>query len=310
MYQMVADRLVKVFSSGIGGRKVNVLNELSFQVEEGEVFGLLGPNGAGKTTAIKIFMGLLHPTSGRAEVLGKPSWDVSVKGRIGFLPEGPYFYDYLTGEEFLDFCGCLFDLNAPLRRERIGQLLNLVGLSEFGRMKLRRYSKGMLQRIGLAQALINDPALLVLDEPMSGLDPMGRKELTDIILRLKKEGKTIFFSSHILSDVERICDRVAIIDMGRLVYMGKVKELMGGEPRYFRVALEGASDRLIKEAGGRALEVMRVEGGAIFHLDKQEDVDWLLGLARQNMVRVRAVVPVHPSLEERFVGIIRGKGAQ
>ena len=279
MAQMVAERLVKLFSTGIRGTKVTALKGLSLSVEEGEVFGLLGPNGAGKTTAIKIFMGLLYPTSGRAEVLGRPPWDVSTKGRIGFLPEGPYFYDYLTGEEFLDFYGRLFDIEGPRRRGRIEELTRLVGLTEFKGMKLRSYSKGMLQRIGLAQALINDPELIVLDEPMAGLDPVGRKELTDIILKLKSRGKTIFFSSHILSDVERICDRVAIIDRGTLVYLGKVKELIGSQPRYYDVTLENR---------------------VTLRLEKYEDVQRIMMRGE-----ARAVVPILPTLEELFINLIQ-----
>ncbi|MBI3809478.1 MAG: ABC transporter ATP-binding protein [Nitrospirae bacterium] len=205
------EALSKTFHVGFWGRPLVAVDRLDLEVCEGEVFGFLGPNGAGKTTAMKILMGLMRPTSGRAWILERDLGDVGVKREVGFLPEAPYFYDYLTAQEFLRFYGQLFGLERRVLAKRIEELLQVVGLSEAGHLQLRKFSKGMLQRIGIAQALINDPRLIILDEPMSGLDPIGRREIRDLILRLKQSGKTIFFSSHILHDAELLCDRVGIL---------------------------------------------------------------------------------------------------
>src|SRR5262245_9230149 len=202
--------------------KVPALVDLDLEVREGEIFGFVGPNGAGKTTALKILAGLLKPTSGRALLFERRVSDPDAKRQMGFLPENPYFYDYLKPEEFLDFCGKLFGIPRAERRRRIDALLELGGLGHARGRALRRSSKGMLQRIGIAQALITDPSLVVLDEPMSGLDPIGRKEVRDLIARLRQQGKTIFFSTHILSDVELLCDRVGIVVGGRLRGMGRL----------------------------------------------------------------------------------------
>jgi len=196
------EKLRKVFRVGFWGCRMTALEGLDLEVQRGETFGFLGPNGAGKTTTLKILMGLIHPSNGTGWILDRPIGDVGVKHQIGFLPESPYFYDYLTGEEFLRFYGQLFGLHGTALTDRIKYLLELVALPHVRTLQLRKFSKGMLQRIGIAQALINDPHLVVLDEPMSGLDPVGRKEVRDLILRLKEEGKTIFFSSHILHDTE------------------------------------------------------------------------------------------------------------
>lgn len=304
VYPITAVKLHKVFKSGLKGTRVTALKELSLAVEAGEVFGLLGPNGAGKTTAIKIFMGLIYPTSGRAEILGRAPWDVRVKGRIGFLPEGPYFYDYLTGVEFLDFYGRLFGLGHGERRRRIEEILTLVGLADFNHMKLREYSKGMLQRIGLAQALINDPEVIVLDEPMSGLDPVGRKELSDIIMGLKDRGKTVFFSSHILSDAERICDRVAVLNKGILVYIGRVRDFVGTQPRFYEVTLEGPSPELTHKIRQLAQALKEAEGQVVVRLEKADEVEWLLKETSGQGGRVCSVVPVYPTLEELFMRLV------
>lgn len=203
-------------------------------VYQGETFGLLGPNGAGKTTLLKTLLGIVRPTSGRAWLLGSPIGNIPVKQRVGYLPENAYFYDYLTGWEFLQFAAELFEIPPDIRQQRIPLLLDLVGLSKLDARKkqMRQYSKGMLQRIGMAQALINDPELVFLDEPMSGLDPMGRYQMREIILSLKAQGKTIFFNSHILSDVEKICDRVAILAQGELICTGSLNELLGTSEIY------------------------------------------------------------------------------
>ena len=222
--------LRKVYRTGFWlNQKIESLKNCTLTVYQGETFGLLGPNGAGKTTLLKTLLGIVRPTSGRAWLLGSPIGKISVKQRVGYLPENAYFYDYLTGWEFLQFAAELFEIPPDIRLQRIPLLLDLVGLSKLDARKkqMRQYSKGMLQRIGMAQALINDPELVFLDEPMSGLDPMGRYQMREIILSLKSQGKTIFFNSHILSDVEKICDRVAILAQGELICTGSLNELLG-----------------------------------------------------------------------------------
>ncbi len=227
--------LSKVYRTGFWlNQKIESLKNCSLTVYQGETFGLLGPNGAGKTTLLKTLLGIVRPTSGRGWLLGKPLGDRSVKQHIGYLPENAYFYDYLTGWEFLQLAAGLFQIPNSIQRQRIPQLLELVGLAKSAakQKQLRQYSKGMLQRIGMAQALINDPDVVFLDEPMSGLDPMGRYQIREIILSLKVQGKTIFFNSHILSDVEKICDRIAILAEGELICMGSLDELLGIADHY------------------------------------------------------------------------------
>ncbi|NEQ42832.1 MAG: ABC transporter ATP-binding protein [Leptolyngbya sp. SIOISBB] len=227
--------LTKTYRTGFWlNQFVTSLKQCNLLVQPGETFGLLGPNGAGKTTLLKLLLGIVRPTSGRATLLGQPIGDRTVKHRIGYLPENPYFYDYLTGPELLSYTAGLFGLSAVQQRQRIAELLDIVGLDAkaIAKKPLKKYSKGMLQRVGLAQALINDPEVVFLDEPMSGLDPMGRFLVRDVILTLKQKGKTIFFNSHVLSDVETICDRVALLDQGELLCTGTLDELLGTSSRY------------------------------------------------------------------------------
>jgi ABC-2 type transport system ATP-binding protein len=233
---VLTSELRKVYQTGFWlNQNIVSLKTCSLRVYKGETFGLLGPNGAGKTTLLKLLLGIIRPTSGRGLLLGKPLGDRSVKQRIGYLPENSYLYDYLTGWEFLELAAGLFQISSNIQRQRIPQLLELVGLSlaDAKRKQMRRYSKGMLQRVGMAQALINDPELVFLDEPMSGLDPLGRYQMREIILSLKAAGKTIFFNSHILSEVEQICDRVAILTKGELICSGSLNELLGSPNAYF-----------------------------------------------------------------------------
>lgn len=227
--------LKKTYRTGFWlNQKVTPLRSCSLTVFQGETFGLLGPNGAGKTTLLKALLGIIRPSGGQGTLLGKPLGDRAVKQRVGYLPENPYFYDYLTGWEFLQFTAGLFQIPASVQRQRIPQLLEVVGMSQTAARKkqMRKYSKGMLQRIGMAQALINDPEVVFLDEPMSGLDPMGRHQIREIILALKAQGKTIFFNSHVLGDVEIICDRVAILAQGELVCIGSLDQLLGTTNTY------------------------------------------------------------------------------
>ncbi len=230
-----ADSLGKVYRTGFWlDRRVEPLKHCSLAVYQGETFGLLGPNGAGKTTLLKCLLGIVRPTRGRGSLLGKPLGDRAAKQRVGYLPENPYFYDYLTAWEFLQFVAGLFEIPASVARSRIPELFELVGLDRASARKkqMRRYSKGMLQRVGIAQALINDPEVVFLDEPMSGLDPLGRARVREIIEQLKARGKTVFFNSHVLADVEKICDRVALLDGGELVCMGAIDELLGQSQGY------------------------------------------------------------------------------
>jgi len=218
--------LTKTFRSDFWKKKVTILDNVSFQVEKGQLFGFLGMNGAGKTTTIKIIMGLLFPSHGHVEIMGKSLNDPDVKAKIGFLPENPYFYDYLTAYEFLDFHAQLFGINYIERKKRISKYLSMLGLSGKDDVRLRKFSKGMVQRVGIAAALINDPELIIFDEPLSGLDPIGRKLVTDLILSLRQQNKTVFFSTHILSDVESVCTDIAILHKGKLVTSGSIHDLL------------------------------------------------------------------------------------
>lgn len=218
--------LTKIYRDFWGRPKVRALNALDLEIRKGEIFGLLGPNGSGKSTTIKLLLGLLFPTSGRAIVLGKEATEVTKNERIGYLPEESYLYRFLTAEETLDFYGRLFDMPAKVRKERAAQLIEQVGLAGAKRRQLKEYSKGMVRRIGLAQALINDPDLIMLDEPTSGLDPLGTREMKDMILKLRDQGKTILMCSHLLADVQDVCDRIAILYQGDLKEMGRVNNLL------------------------------------------------------------------------------------
>ena len=218
--------LSKVYRDFWGRQKVRALKALDLEIRRGEIFGLLGPNGSGKTTTVKLILGLLFPTSGQALVFGRDATDVKKNERIGYLPEESYLYRFLNAEETLDFYGRLFDMPAPLRRQRTADLIEMVGLGWAKRRQLREYSKGMTRRIGLAQALINDPELIVLDEPTTGLDPIGCREMKDLILRLRDEGKTILMCSHLLADVQDVCDRIGILYQGELQELGRVDSLL------------------------------------------------------------------------------------
>ena len=302
--------LTKEFRLGLGRKRVVALDHLDLEVEQGEIFGFLGHNGAGKTTTIKLLLGLLFPTAGRAWILGRPIEDVSVKQHVGFLPEAPYFYEYLTAEEFLTFYGQLFGLDPASLVKRVGELLEMVGLADAHRLPLRKFSKGMLQRIGLAQALINDPALVILDEPMSGLDPIGRRDVRDIILGLKGEGKTVFFSTHILPDVEMICDRVGILVKGRLRAVGTVHELVGTSAvKSVEIVVEGMAPIGVQEVERLGGTVMKKGDQVLIRLDDDVQVNAGLGLIRQHRGRLISLVPHKRSLEDLFLKEVGGSRA-
>jgi ABC-2 type transport system ATP-binding protein len=294
--------LTKEFRLGLRGRRVLVLDRLDLDVEQGEIFGFLGHNGAGKTTTLKLLMGLLVPTAGTALMLGRPIEDVAVRQHVGFLPESPYFYEYLTAEEFLTFYGQLFGLGGAPLAGKVGELLETVGLAPARRLQLRKFSKGMLQRIGLAQALINDPQLVMLDEPMSGLDPIGRRDVRDIILRLREAGKTVFFSTHILPDVEMICDRVGILVQGRLRAVGAVHELVGAASvTSVEVVVEGVAEAGLQEVTRLGGTVVRRGHQVLIKLEGETGVSALLDIVRRHAGRVVSLVPHKRSLEDLFL---------
>ncbi len=283
-------------------RKTTALEKLDLQVREGEIYGLLGPNGAGKSTTIKILMGILFPSSGRAKILGKDLGNKAVKAKVGFLPENPYFYDYLKGAEFLDYYGQLYGMSKADRRKRIGELFDLVGLPPHApNLHLKGYSKGMLQRIGLAQSLLNDPKVVVLDEPQSGLDPMGRKEIRDIILSLREQGRTVFFSSHILSDAELICDRVAILNRGRLVAEGDMAKLLGTKVKEYEVVMRKVPAALVDRVRGNARKVLESEEGTLVILGSESDADALIREGMAAGAQLVSLTPRRETLEEYFI---------
>jgi ABC-2 type transport system ATP-binding protein len=254
--------LTKIYRDFWGRKKVRAVNALSLDVKKGEVFGLLGPNGSGKTTTLKLLLGLLFPTEGEIKILGKSAADVSKNERIGYLPEESYLYRFLNAEETLDFYGRLFNMSAQKRRERTEQLLELVKISHARKRQLKEYSKGMTRRIGLAQALINDPDLVLLDEPTSGLDPLGNRDMKDLILDLKKQGKTVLMCSHLLADVQDVCDRIAILYGGELKVLGRVDELLK-EQDETQILSSRLSDAALKEVEA----VLKKHGATIQKVD-------------------------------------------
>jgi ABC-2 type transport system ATP-binding protein len=286
--------LRKAYHGHLGIGRSLALDGLDLVVEPGQVFGLLGPNGAGKTTTLKLILGLLRPDRGEVRIFGEPACP-RVRSRVGYLPENPYFYDYLTAEEFLDFYGRLQGLSREERRTKIRATLERVGLADCASTALRKFSKGMVQRLGLAQAIQHDPELVILDEPMSGLDPIGRREVRDLILELRRSGRTVFFSSHILQDAEMICDRVAVLDRGRLRATGKLSDLVSSAVRWFEVSV-----RVPALAPG--FEVLSSEGAE--HLLRVADVEALsrlLDATRREGGVVLSVWPRRDTLEDLFL---------
>jgi ABC-2 type transport system ATP-binding protein len=287
------------------GRKV-ALHELSLRVEAGEVFGFLGPNGAGKTTTVKILLGLVRPSAGEARIFGHPTGALEARRRIGYLPENFRFHDWMTGEALLDFHGRLAGLSGAERRRRIPEVLERVGLAGRGRDRIGAYSKGMTQRIGLAQAILARPSLVLLDEPTSALDPLGRRDVRDLIRSFRAEGMTVFLNSHLLSEVEMVCDRVAIVDHGRVVRAGRLTDLVSGQPE-LRITLEWVDDALLAVLA-RFGEVSSVEGDVVVLSVGELDVAPALTSAIVSAGgRLRALVPAQRSLEEVFVGLVEDR---
>ncbi len=297
--------LSKAYKVGHIRRKSRpALRELSLRVLPGEVFGYLGPNGSGKTTTLKLLTGLLHPDAGSVLILGRPFADRSWRYRVGYLPEHPYLYDYLTPLEYLDYAGRLFGLPGGVRRERAHRLLGLVGLSRSATLPLRRFSKGMVQRAGLAQALMNEPELVILDEPMSGLDPIGRRLVRNIILDLKKAGKTVLFSTHILSDAETLCDRVGVLREGRLLNVGPLEQILNLDVSHMEVLASGLDAGKLPADGIRARQPM----GQRWRLEVEEAA---LGAVVRALEaaggRILSVQPIRQTLEDFFFKELGGE---
>ena len=279
-------------------RPKRALLPLHLTVEDGEIFGFLGPNGAGKTTTLKMLMGLVFPSGGSARILGREWTDPEVKAQIGFLPEQPYFYDYLTAHELLDYYGQLSGVPGKERKGRIEEVLQRVGLTDVKGLQLRKFSKGMLQRAGIAQAILHNPMLVFFDEPMSGLDPLGRREVRDLMEQLKQEGKTVFFSTHILSDAEALCDRVAIIHKGELRGVGAVEELTSGVQGKVEVIWQGSQIPASMKALGAE---MRISGETVRAVISERQQDAAIDALRRERIRMISITPLRTSLETYFV---------
>lgn len=301
------DKLTKDYDVGFWRkRKVRALDGLSLSVNQGEIFGFLGANGAGKTTTLKLLMRLIFPTEGSARILGHDISDVSMHNRIGYLPENPYFYDYLTAREFLNFCGQIFGSSRTVRDNRSRELLRRVSLDESKwNTQLRKFSKGMLQRVGLAQALVNDPEIVFLDEPMSGLDPIGRREVRDLIAALRQDGKTVFMCSHILSDIEVLCDRVAILKGGRLAQVGYLDELrqqVSGR-NLVEIMVSGVDEAALTKhlPSSNDFSLSSTPAGLRIEVNDEKDVDPVLAALRLTSGKLVSVQPLKQSLEELFL---------
>jgi ABC-2 type transport system ATP-binding protein len=292
--------LRKTFRKPFSGKMVEAVRGISFDVKRGDIFGFLGPNGAGKTTTIKMLTGLIAPTNGSASILGERVPSPHAMRKVGFLPENPYVYPYLTPREFVTLCGRLNGMRGPRLHERVEEVIERVGIAYAMDRPTRALSKGMLQRTGFAAALVHDPELLILDEPMSGLDPVGRKEVRDLMIEENDKGKTLFFSSHILSDVEMLCDRVCILKKGEVVVYGAISELLGTGPRGVEVSLTRVSPTLLEDLARRG--TVREHGGnAVVRVEREEDVEAVLAEVLKGGAKLESVIPQRETLEDIFV---------
>jgi ABC-2 type transport system ATP-binding protein len=288
-------------------RRRRSLDNLSLEVQYGEIFGFLGPNGAGKTTTLKLLMGLTFPTAGTARIAGHSINDVRMHRQIGYLPEQPYFYDYLTARELLDYYARFFGYTAAERRDRVNKFLDLVHLTGAADLQLRKFSKGMLQRAGIAQAILHDPQIVFLDEPMSGLDPVGRREVRDIIIDLKRQGRTVFFSTHILSDAEMLCDRVAVLVQGKLQGVGAPDEIVASELHSIDILFELPEDRALPEClAGKTERVGSRCRAELPEADLYAAVDQL----KACQARILSITPVRPTLEDYFLRLVNREKTQ
>jgi ABC-2 type transport system ATP-binding protein len=306
------EELTKEYAVGFWRpRPYRALDRLTLAIDVGEVFGFLGPNGAGKTTTLKLLMQLIFPTSGRAEILGRPAGDVATRRRIGYLPENPYFYDYLTAEELLTYFAQLLDVPAGDRRRRVSDLLDRVGLGRERRFQLRKFSKGMIQRVGIAQALLNDPEVIFLDEPMSGLDPLGRRDVRALILELRDQGRTIFFSSHILADAEALCSRVAVVAGGRLAATGRLTELAEFRIRGWELVVANLSPAALERLRPAAARVIDIGSGRYtIELPLSEAPEQMIPAIAASGASVVSLNPLRETLEDFFVQRIAEAGAE
>jgi ABC-2 type transport system ATP-binding protein len=304
-------QLTKDFPVGFWRRRpYRALDGLSLEVAAGEVFGFLGPNGAGKTTTLKLLMQLIYPTSGSAAILGRPAGDLAVRRRIGYLPENPYFYDYLTAEELLEYFAGLFGYQRAERRSRVARLLDEVGLGGERRLQLRKFSKGMVQRVGIAQALLNDPEVVFLDEPMSGLDPLGRRDIRSLILRLRDRGCTVFFSSHILSDAETLCSRVAIVAGGRLAASGRLSDMLAYEVRGWELVVGNVSVATLEPFVPVATRITAIaENRCTIELPTTTSPAAIIPDLAAVGATIVSLNPLHTTLEEIFVRQVQAAGS-
>ena len=302
MHAIEINGLTKEYRVGfLRTRTKRALNSLNLQVEQGEVFGLLGPNGAGKTTSLKILFRLVFPTSGTARILGRELTDTAMHQRVGYLPENPYFYEHLSPEELLHYSGRLFGLGRDELRRRINQLLDQVGLAASRHIPLRRFSKGMVQRTGIAQALINNPDVIFLDEPMSGLDPVGRREVRDLVLQLREEGKTVFFSTHILSDAEALCDRVAILNGGQLQGCGELRQILSLGASLTELTLDNPPSGVLEDLKPLVVSMVRTGDRVRLEIQEEASIEKILAICLRSKVKVISLNPVKMSLEDYFL---------
>jgi len=304
-----AEALTKTYRVGFWGRRVRAVQDLSFEVQAGEIFGLLGPNGAGKTTTLKMLLGFVKPSSGHAWISGNRVGTVSSRRSLGYLPENPALYEFLRGDEYLVFAGRLAGLSRTEARKWAAEMLERVGLAGRADRPIRKFSKGMVQRLALAQALIGDPGIVILDEPMSGLDPIGRKDVRDLILELREHGRTVLFSTHILSDVEAICDRVGILVEGRLTDCGALADLVAPGARAVELVVENVADDLVEKLRQDGTRVLRRDRATVLTFRDEGRARAALAAAVSSGATVVSLTPHRRSLEELFVSRARGKAA-
>jgi ABC-2 type transport system ATP-binding protein len=305
------DELTKDYAVGFWRKRpYRALDRLSLSIEPGEVFGFLGPNGAGKTTTLKLLMQLIFPTSGRAEILGRPVGHVATRQRIGYLPENPYFYDNLTAEELLEYFCQLFGYDAADRKKRVAASLDKVGIGAERRLQLRKFSKGMVQRVGIAQALINDPEVVFLDEPMSGLDPLGRREVRNLILQLRDQGRTVFFSSHILADAEALCSRVAVVARGRLAAAGRLNDILAFEVRGWELVIADVTPDMLNTLAPLARRTTEISSGRYaVELSLDSPPDRVLADLAAMGAKPVSLNPIRETLEDFFVRRVAEAGS-
>jgi ABC-2 type transport system ATP-binding protein len=297
--------LSKTYRTGFWKTKpVLALDNLNLEVFENEIFGCLGPNGAGKSTTLKLLMSLIYPTAGRAEILGESVLNLAARRHIGYLPESPYFYEYLTAEEFLTYYGSLFGFSKSELKSRVDHFLKLTDVFHARKLQLRKFSKGMLQRVGIAQAILGDPKVVFLDEPMSGLDPIGRREVRNLILQLKREGKTIFFSTHILNDVETLCDRIAILNRGTIIGSGPLSELFDQEVSHIEVVTSGIPADRLRELAGPEVSISQSGSTSRLELPAEAHVSAIIAAIEHASGRIISINPVRQTMEDYFLKLV------